>query len=52
MLQVLLITAIPTLQNIHNASRNDVIYGLRRKRNANISGFGGCRKLKPGQQFL
>jgi len=43
---------IPTLNNIHNASGNDVIYGLRGKGTANISRFGGRRKLKPGSRIF
>jgi len=44
------VTAISRLHNILNASGNDVIYGLKGKRNANISRFGGHKKLKPGDQ--
>jgi len=37
---------VTLIHNIHNTSGNDVINGLRRK-NANITSFGGGRKLKP-----
>jgi len=46
------VTVIPTLHNTHIASGNNVIYGLRMKRNANISCFGGRRKLKSGTNII
>jgi len=55
MLQVLINHDAGRLRCCHcdtNALANDVIYGLGEKRNANISRFGGRKKLKPGSNFF